>query len=100
MADVTEQFEIDQDWTELSGAVTLAGGSTYALDIAQANSHATVFSADTDSNVAPTANIIGHPWKPGDKDTPIDPRLLEYSAGTFIWMRVDHGTATIAVTVK
>ena len=100
MADITAELLIERDWTEITGAggFGFTDGESYVLDIVGSDTNATVYYAETDTTDEPT--VIGHPWRSGDRNTPIDPRLIEYATGTYAWLRVDRGTATIVATVK
>lgn len=97
MADLTKELEITSVWTEITVALSLADGSTYLVDVNGANQRATVYVADTDA-ATPPPTVAGHPWTPIDKNRTVHSRTYEKLSGTFTWVRIDRGSATLEVT--
>ena len=96
MADITAQLALTTQWQEVTAGLALVDGDTYTMDIVSARSNALAFSADTDSNVAPTNPIIGHPWDPAEPAA----RAREYTrdSAVYTWVRLSRGTATLVAT--
>ena len=101
MADLTRQIAIGAAWTNITAAGSLSAGTSYDGDILVADSageYATVYQAATDNTTPPSVSVIGHPWIPPRNDSAAPPRRITAESGQVVWMRVEHGTATLVLT--
>ena len=97
MANLTLEIGLGADWKDLTSALALTDGTTYIVDIADLHDDATIYSARTDSAVAPDG-ISGHPWKPISWGRGLGQMEYEQMSGVYIWARVDLSAATIVLT--
>ena len=96
MADISNGVDIDTGWTEITAPLGLTTGSSYLIDIVEADADAVAWTAETDSAVAPTAAVNGNPIYPGSRKRGADPRIFTKGSGVFAWVRVDRGTARVS----
>ena len=96
MADLTAQMDIGAAWAEITGGFPLVDGETYVVDVINAPGNVTFYYADTDTNNAPGAAIVGHPWDPAAGAD----RGREYTrdAAVFTWVRLDRGSGLLVAT--
>ena len=99
MADLTLNLPITEAWTEVTSALSLSSGSSYAVDVRDVDARAIVESVDTDdSSVAPSDSLQGHPVLPIGGGRTVDNRTYTVKSGAFLWVRTTVGTATLVVT--
>ena len=99
MADLTQELEISEVWTEISAPLMMVDGAGYLIDVVNVSSQGVVYNAETDSALpAPSAGITGHPVLPPKGFRSVDSRIYPKRTGVFTWMRVTVGTAKLSVT--
>ena len=98
MADLTKQVSITTSWTEITAPLGMADGSSYLVDVDGVDSNATVYSAETDTAVAPGAAVIGHALVPANFNRSVDSRIYSKRTDVYLWVRVTRGNARIVST--
>lgn len=101
MADLTVETKLNDEWKNVTAALSLAEGSSYSGDIVGALKGATVYQAVTDDTTAPT--VTGHPWRPDTSGRVTEgfgwpTRRLTPKTGTTLWLRIDRGECTLVLT--
>ena len=98
MADLTKQVSVTTAWTEITAPLAMANGQSYLIDVDGVNTNAVVYSAETDTAVAPGAAIIGHAIVPSNFNRSVDSRIYGKRTDVYMWVRVTRGNARIVST--
>ena len=96
MADISNGVGIDTDWTEITVPLGIEDGTSYQIDIVYADSAAVAWTAETDSEDAPSDGVNGNPIYPSSHKRGADTRIFSKADGVFAWVRVDRGTAKVS----
>ena len=98
MADLTKQVSVTTSWTEITAPIGMANGESYLIDVDGVGSNAVVYSAETDTAVAPGAAVIGHAIVPSNFNRSVDSRIYSKRTDVYLWVRVTRGNARIVST--
>ena len=98
MADLTKQVSVTTSWAEVTAPLAMANGESYLIDVDGVDSNATVYSAETDTAVAPGADVIGHAIVPSNFNRSVDSRIYSKRTNVYMWVRVTRGNARIVST--
>ena len=98
MADLTKQVSVTTAWTEITVPLGMADGESYLVDVDGVNTNAIVYSAETDTTVAPGAAVVGHGLAPSNVNRSVDSRIYAKRANVYFWVRVTRGDARIVAT--
>ena len=97
MADLTQEHTLTTDWADITTALGLVSGKSYAVDVSGARSAAVALWAETDTTT-PAPTVHGHPLTPRQKGGVVDNRIHGQLDNVYLWMRIDRGEALVSVT--
>ena len=95
MAVLTKSVEIGSAWKEVTAAIPMADGSSYAVEVQDdaGTGFGHVIAVDTDANAAPPADARGHQYFPRTAAGGPTERVFRKTAGRYWWMRSPGGEA-------
>ena len=89
MASLTKSTPVGDAWTEVTAALGMADGSSYALEVQDVagTGHGHVEVAHTDANVAPGAGVHGQQWFARTAAGGPTRETVPKKANRWLWMR-------------
>ncbi|MCY3648305.1 MAG: hypothetical protein OXG40_01070 [Acidimicrobiaceae bacterium] len=101
MAVITKSTALTGNWKEVTAALEMADGSSYAVEVQDdaETGQGHVIAVATNSNDAPGANVRGHNWYPCTAAGDGTKQTFPKKAGRFWWMKTTgpdfHAVATL-----